>query len=185
MTDTTRGGRQRDEFLAGTVEHVLRNGVATLSLRPLATALGTSDRMLLYYFRSRDELLAAVLRAAGARLQETLEQALPAGPVPPAQLFDQMWTVLRAPDVEPHLRLYVEVAGLAVRDREPYRAAAAAVAGQWRDWLAARLTVPGPERAATAAGLLIVLDGLLLARFVAEPELAESAGRWLRAHLVR
>ena len=58
-----RPGRpeQRAALLDGVVEHVLREGVATLSLRPLAAALGTSDRMLLYYFGTRDKLLVAAL----------------------------------------------------------------------------------------------------------------------------
>src|SRR3712207_9449230 len=88
---TAREPGQREAYLAGAVEHVLREGVTTLSLRPLAAALGTSDRMLLYYFGSRDELLAAVLGAVGEQLQAGLAAALPDGAVPPGRLLPVLW----------------------------------------------------------------------------------------------
>ncbi|HXV94172.1 MAG TPA: TetR family transcriptional regulator [Pseudonocardia sp.] len=184
MAGTTSGGaQQREAFLAGAVEHVLRHGVATLSLRPLAAALGTSDRMLLYYFRSRDELLAAVLAAVGEQLRAGLEQALPPEPVAPATLLERAWAALRTPAAEPHLRLYVEVSGLAARGLEPYGAMASQVARQWLDWTAARLDVPVDERTAAAAGLLTLLDGLLLVRFVASDAVATDAVAWLAPRL--
>jgi AcrR family transcriptional regulator len=178
----TSGG-QRETFLDGAVAHVLVQGVATLSLRPLAAALGTSDRMLLYYFHSRDELLAAVLARVGDQLRVGLEEALPPDRLAPAALVDRAWAALREPAAEPHRRLYVEVSGLAARGREPYRAVAAQVARQWLDWIEARLDVPAGERASAAAGLLTVLDGLLLVRFVASQESAAAAFGWLAPRL--
>lgn len=170
---------QRDALLAGAVDHVLHHGVATLSLRPLAAALGTSDRMLLYYFHTRDELLLAVLDAVGTQLQIGFETALGSDPLPPAALLRQAWSALQSPVAEPHLRLYVEVSGLAARGREPFRTVAAAVAQRWLAWVSARVEVPESERPAAAAGVLTVLDGLLLARFAGSEELATRAADWL------
>lgn len=183
MAGTSRNGvRQRDTLLAGAVEHVLSHGVSTLSLRPLAAAIGTSDRMLLYYFHSRDELITAVLGAVGEQLEASLVEALPPEPVAPAVLLERVWTVLQAPSAEPHLRLYLEVAGVAARGREPYRTAAAAVADRWLAWISARLDVPDQERSEAASGLLTLLDGLLLVRFVASGQTATEALRWLKTH---
>lgn len=176
---SARGAGQRDAFLAGAVDHVLRHGVATLSLRPLAAALGTSDRMLLYYFGTREALLDAVLGAVGAQLRARLEGALPPRPLPPDVLFAHTWQVLAGPDAEPYLRLSIEISGLAARGQEPFRAAAAAVFGSWLEWTAARLDVPAAERPAAAAGLLALLDGLLLTRFVAGDAVAARAAGWL------
>ena len=179
----TRGSGQRDAFLDGAVDHVLRHGVATLSLRPLAAALGTSDRMLLYYFGTREALLDAVLDAAGARLQARLEGALPARPLPPDALIEHSWRLLAEPGAEGFLRLSVEISGLAARGQEPFRTAAAAVFTSWLEWVAARLDVAEAERPAAAAGLLALLDGLLLTRFVAGEAVAERAAGWLRGAL--
>src|SRR3712207_6897642 len=109
MSATRGRPEQREAFLSGAVEHVLRHGVATLSLRPLAAALGTSDRMLLYYFGSREQLLTAVLGAVGEQLQTQFAAPLPADPVSPAALVRGLATALQAPAAESSLRLYVEV----------------------------------------------------------------------------
>lgn len=170
---------QREALLAGLLEHVLREGVATLSLRPLAAALGTSDRMLLYYFGTRDGLLVAVLGAVGEQLQTGLAAALPGDPVPPARLLADAWAALQAPEVEAHLRLYMEISGLAVRDREPFRSVVAQVAEGWLQWVAQRLDVPPDQRQAAAAGVLALVDGLLLTRFATCPGQADQASAWL------
>jgi AcrR family transcriptional regulator len=69
----------RDALLAGAIEHFARNGVGDTSLRALAEAIGTSHRMLIYHFGSREGLLAAVVDAveqgARATLARTVEQA--------------------------------------------------------------------------------------------------------------
>ena len=177
------GGRgrpeQREAFLSGAVEHVLRHGVATLSLRPLAAALGTSDRMLLYYFGTREQLLTAVLGTVGERLQAQFVATLPADPVSPAALLRGLATALQEPAAEASLRLYVEVSGLAARGQEPHRTVAAAVAEGWSSWLGSRLDVPDGERADAAAGVLAVVDGLLLVHFLAPGQAADRAAGWL------
>ena len=183
MSGTRGRPEQYEAFLSGAVEHVLRHGVATLSLRPLAAALGTSDRMLLYYFGSREQLLTAVLGVVGERLQAQLAAALPADPVPPATLLQQLAGALQDPATELSLRLYVEVSGLAARGHEPHRTVAAAVAEGWLSWLKERLDVPDGERADAAAGVLAVVDGLLLVRFLVPGQTADRAVGWLTEQL--
>ena len=62
MPSSSNGGG-RERLLAGAIEHVAEHGVGNLSLRGLAAALGTSHRMLIYHFGSRDGLLIEVIRA--------------------------------------------------------------------------------------------------------------------------
>ncbi len=180
-----RDSGQRAAHLAGAVEHVLREGVATLSLRPLAAALGTSDRMLLYYFGTRDELLSAVLDAVGEQLQTGLTAALPDGPVPPGRLLPALWASLEDSGAAAHVRLYLEVSGLAARGRQPFADLARRVAEDWLSWVGPRLDVPDHERAAAAAGLLAALDGVLLVDAVAGRERARAAAGWLGGRLGR
>src|SRR5690349_315476 len=51
---------RRAELTDGALRYVLEQGLVGLSLRPLAAALGTSDRMLIYHFGSKDALVTAV-----------------------------------------------------------------------------------------------------------------------------
>lgn len=52
---------KRRELLDQVRQYVIRNGLVDLSLRPLARALGTSDRMLLYYFGTKERMIADAL----------------------------------------------------------------------------------------------------------------------------
>ena len=169
---------QREAFLRGAVAHVQAGGVATLSLRPLAAALGTSDRMLLYYFGSRDALVHAVLERAGAGLLGALDEALPAGRVPPADLLAALWAVAGSGAAEPALRLYVEVLGLAAARSEPFATSARRLAQAWLAALVERLDVAEAARGEAAAGVLATLDGLLLLRLAVDEGTADAAARW-------
>ncbi|KRD09643.1 hypothetical protein ASE48_06340 [Mycobacterium sp. Root265] len=55
---------KRAELLDGVIGYLQEHGVADMSLAPMAEALGTSKRMLLYYFGDRGELLAQALNAS-------------------------------------------------------------------------------------------------------------------------
>ena len=178
MTSTSPGD-QREVFLDGLVAYVLEHGVGTLSLRPLAAALGTSDRMLLYYFGTREQLLVAVLERVTQQLHGALAAAVPAEPIPPHRLLEQLFAAAAAPDLRAPLRLYVEISGLTAQGREPFASAARGIAEAWLQWTADRLDVPAPQRPAAAAGLLAAVDGLLLVTFVVGDDVAQQAGGWL------
>jgi len=52
----------KQEIIDKTIEYILQNGIYTLSLRPLAKSMGTSDRMILYYFKTKEELIHFVIK---------------------------------------------------------------------------------------------------------------------------
>ncbi len=62
----------RERLLEATVEHLARHGIGETSLRGIAEAIGTSHRMLIYHFGSREGLLAEVTRAVEARRREVM-----------------------------------------------------------------------------------------------------------------
>ena len=68
---------RRESLLDQVTDHVLQYGLIGLTLRPVAAAIGTSDRMLLYHFRSRDELVAAAVARTSDRGVAAID-ALPA-----------------------------------------------------------------------------------------------------------
>ena len=57
------------ELLDAIVGYLVKHGVAELSLRPLAKAVGSSPRVLLYYFGSKEELLTKAIRRLRERQQ--------------------------------------------------------------------------------------------------------------------
>lgn len=165
-----RAGDRREELLAGAVDYVLDRGLAGLSLRPLAAALGTSDRMLVYYFTGRDQLVAAVLERTAARLQHLLEEALPPHPAPPGQVLGLALAAAGQSPARDLLRLWVQVAGLAAQGDPTCLATARTVTAGWLAWLTDRLDSPPAQRQPTAAALLVIIDGLVLQAVLGQDE---------------
>jgi AcrR family transcriptional regulator len=105
----------RDRLLTATVEYVAAHGIGDLSLRQLAAALGTSHRMLVYHFGSKEGLLVEVVRA----VEERQRQALAAldDDLPPADQARQIWRRLADPSMWPQERLFFELYGQALQGR--------------------------------------------------------------------
>jgi AcrR family transcriptional regulator len=149
-------------------EHLLREGLAGASLRALAQAAGTSDRMLLYYFADKDEILTATLEHIAAELAALLDAA-GAGTVrrPYPVLLAECATAFQQPDFQPFMWLWLEIAAAAARGQEPHRGIAGRIADGFLAWGEARLDVADEaERAAQAALLLATVDGLALLQAV-------------------
>lgn len=123
---------------------MLQHGLIGLSLRPLAAALGTSDRMLLYHFGTKDELVAALLRHSNDRSVAELD-ALPASAGLRAAVHD-LWTAMRSPTLQPCARLYVEASALGLLGREPYASVVHEGNATWMEALVAHLVRSGVPR---------------------------------------
>ncbi|MFJ8623409.1 TetR/AcrR family transcriptional regulator [Kitasatospora sp. NPDC093550] len=154
---------RRERTLARATDHVLAHGLAALNLRPLAAALGTSPRMLLYDFGSKQELVAAVLAEARRRGAARLAGCPPRATGTPAQRLRGIWAWLSAPERAPFVRLFFEVHAdlLAHPEHDPDRARAVT---DWFDTLGAvfRDVTEGQDDTATPTLLMAVLRGLLL-----------------------
>lgn len=174
---------QRAALLAGAVDHVLQHGMTRLSLRPLAADLGTSDRMLLYYFGTRDGLVVALLTEVGEQLRSHLASGVPSRPASPADVLTEVWAAASRPAADPYLRLYLEVTSLAARGEEPYRSVAGGLTEAWLSWFESRLDLPAAERRPAALGVLAAVDGLLLLRHAVSAEAAATAADWLTTEL--
>ena len=172
--ETSERGR-RAELLAGATAWAVEHGLGSLSLRPLARALGTSDRMLVYYFGSKDELVAAIAGEAADALAAALPAVDPAHPPASAAAWlADSWALLGDPGVRPALALLFELDSQAVRDAGAPRAAARLVAEHGAlvvDDALATLGVPAARResgfTALVAGALV---GLVLDALVSGPE---------------
>jgi AcrR family transcriptional regulator len=66
----------RDELLARCIAWFAEHGVGDTSLRTLAAGVGTSHRMLIYHFGSREGLLAAVVESVELTERSMLERLL-------------------------------------------------------------------------------------------------------------
>ncbi len=154
---------RREALLDRLVAHVLAHGLPNSSLRPLAAAAGTSDRMLIYYFGDKAGLIAAILERGAAQLGEQLDALLGSSPRPVAQLADELHAARRDPVLWPYLRLWLEMAALAAHGDAVCRRVGEAVGRGFVTWTAARLDLPdGPDKARAAARLVRDVDAAAL-----------------------
>jgi AcrR family transcriptional regulator len=149
-----RETKRRTALAEAATDHVLEHGLIGLSLRPLAAALGTSDRMLLYHFADKDDLVASVLRVATHRSVQEVRSLAGAPDVTAA--VHTLWRAMTVPPLEQCQRLYVEAAALGLLGREPYAGVVREANEAWVAALVAFLRRSGcpPERAGRAVVLL-------------------------------
>ena len=164
MTEPSSGPSSRDRLLAATVEHVARHGLADLSLRALATAIGTSHRMLIYHFGSKEGLLAEVVATVEAGQRQVMAD-LAATDEPTHLAVRRFWRGLTDPSVREHERLFFEVVAQALQGRPGTERLRETLVEPWLDVVAAdgvRRGLP-PDVARTQARLgMAVTRGLLL-----------------------
>jgi len=104
-------GRQRQpqirqRLLDACTDYSLQNGLPD-RLGPLATAAGTSSRMLIYHFGTRDGLLREVLGKARQRQVEAFTDLLRVRPDEPyPATLGHAWSAMTGPDGLPYLRMF-------------------------------------------------------------------------------
>ncbi len=111
--------RLRDDLLERIVDYVSKNGISDLQLRPLAETVKSSPRGLLYHFGSKEALITAVLERAAKR-QRAIFETLPRNPDSYAETVRAAWSVMSRPQNEGLFRLFFEIYGLALQDRERF-----------------------------------------------------------------
>src|SRR5215510_9321091 len=94
-------------------ERTLEHRISS-DLRPLARALDTSPRMLLYDFGSKDRLVHEILAEIRRRERSMLDADV--------HTLDEVWRWISAPERTPFLRLFFEtyVAALGRDEAQPF-----------------------------------------------------------------
>lgn len=167
----------KEEILAGALECALDDGLSQLTYGRVAERLRISDRIVVYYFPSKEELIAAVIAAMGLQLQDKLAAAFRNRVSGHLELAAIAWPVLATPDADRIFSLFFEANGLAAVGRSPYRALVPSLVEAWIDWVADFVegtTTYGRREAETA---IAVIDGLLLLRLLVGPKAADRAAR--------
>jgi AcrR family transcriptional regulator len=162
------GSARKQELLEAAYRYVLANGLADMSLRPLAKAIGSSPRVLLFLFGSKEGLIRALLARAREDELGYLEQLRGARGNRDGLggAGREVWSWLAAPAHRALLALWVEgYARSLLGEPGPWAEFGRDTVGDWLRLLAERQPV---QRRTTQAGeaertlLLAVLRGALL-----------------------
>lgn len=155
----------RDRLLGAVVEHLGAHGLGDTSLRGLASAVGTSHRMLLYHFDTRRGLLEAVSRAVERRQRDAFAVMLAEPDASPVEVMWAMYHRLVDPGLWPQERLFFELYARALRGGTDAEGFLPEVVEAWIAPLAelfGRLGLGEAEARAEARLALATSRGLLL-----------------------
>lgn len=153
----------RDEILAAAVEAVEQEGLSTLTFGRLAKRIGISDRIIVYYFPSKSDLITSTISTISAGLIDILDDAFGDEPQPPPDLVTRAWPILAASSNESVFRAFFELVGLSGARIEPYATLAPQLLNAWATWLVPHIEVPdGSSAEAEAYRIMATIDGLLI-----------------------
>jgi AcrR family transcriptional regulator len=174
----------RETLLPLLMGHVLAHGLGQASLRPLAKAAGTSDRMLIYHFGSKEALVADLLTHIAGVYAAMLDAAI-AGSAPPATRRALLARILAQngdPAMQPFMLLWWEIVAGSARDLPGFRAAAQAMVTKLLGWLEAQMPAGDPDPAGGARFLLTAIEGAAMLAAVGHADTAQdgllAGGLW-------
>jgi AcrR family transcriptional regulator len=109
--DGTDASPRRRELARRAYEYVLEHGLAELSLRPLAEAIGTSAGVLMFLFGSKDGMVRAILAEAKADELAVLDEVRATSDADLVAVAANVWAWLAGPEHARVLTLWVEAYG--------------------------------------------------------------------------
>jgi AcrR family transcriptional regulator len=154
--------KQREVLIEKALEYLLEHGLAELSLRPLAGKIGTSARLLVYHFGSKDNLVATVMSEVQAQIQHSFS-ASKGSPLmrPGIGIMRDFWDWTIHPVNIRYMRLLFEVQILAIQNPAKYARYLENISSSWLELIEGILP-PSKDNRAIATLCVSIIDGLLL-----------------------
>lgn len=139
---------------------VLSDGLGAMGLRGLAKALDTSDRMLLYYFGTKDALVVAVIGRIVARLLDATSSAADEASPPDVFLLRAL-AMAQTRDIRPFMNVLSDVIARGGQGEAPYDSLASDLVSRWLDFIRARV-VGADQDLSLAPAILAIVEGVAL-----------------------
>jgi AcrR family transcriptional regulator len=174
----------REELLKRAIAYISERGISDLSLRELGSAIGSSHRMLLHHFGSREGLWVAVIRAVEAQQRASLPELLPDPVADPAGAMRAWWRHISDPSLWPNERLFFELYGQALQGRPGTEELLEGIVDSWLPPIVAINMASGMDEATATAHARLgvaVTRGLLLDLLATRDHAAVDAAmeRWI------
>lgn len=150
---TTQGTPARDALLASVIDAIGRNGLGARSLRDLASDAGTSHRMLIHHFGSREGLLVAIVTEVEARQADVLRPLSGT----PDEIVAAVWKSVADPALWRFERLFFECYARGAQGEEPFDRLIPALVENWLSDLKGRARDQARLALAVIRGLLLDL----------------------------
>lgn len=156
---------RRAALLEAAIAYVAAHGLTDLSLRRLAAELGTSHRMLIHHFGSKEGLWVAIVEEVERRQLATVAEIVPDPSLAFGDAMRAWWRHISDPSLWPNERLFFEVYGQALQGRVHTTELLEGIVDRWLDPIAEAGMELGLDRETARASArlgIAVTRGLLL-----------------------
>ena len=147
------------ELLEQAIEYVVKHGLTGLSLRPLAKAIGSSPRVLLYYFGSKEALVAQMFAHLRGRQLAAITCLNEQTYVHPTDACRAGWAMMSSPQHLPVYTLFFETYAYALRNRKDHGAFLRHAIEDWLGFIEAPALADGASAKHARRYATIVLAG--------------------------
>jgi AcrR family transcriptional regulator len=151
--------RRPVELLDAINGYLMKHGVSDLSLRPLAKAVGSSPRVLLYHFGSKEAMIDRVLAHIREQQRTRYARMSPASAFPVSAGCREIWQNMTAPESESGFRLFFEVYSLALRHPRRFAGFLRNTVEDWLEFMVTPMCRDGYRRDDSRALATVVLAG--------------------------
>ena len=162
---STRHAARRREVMDDAIQYIFANGLADLSIRPMAEAMGISHRTLLHHFGSKDDMIVKVLSEVRQRELDQLKQRTLDAAQDPLAIMDSAWAYAAKESRLSFWRSFFEIYGIALKNPDRYTDFLDSIVAAWLPMLSSAVTKAGvAETKAMAIATLMQasLRGLIL-----------------------
>ena len=158
----------RNKILAAISSHLLETGVAGASLRPMAAAANTTDRLLIYHFGNKEKLLFEVMEQLAIELATKLNNKISRTVFKNKnELINFVMELMQSAEFKPYAHIWLEIVANAARNQPAYVSVSRTITDIFYHWVSAHHSGSKDEvfEILTTIEGLMVLDAVNCLRF--------------------
>ena len=153
---------KKNDYLVEISKFMLIHGISSCSLKKMAEAASTSDRMLMHYFKDKDEIVLLALK----RISQDMFQLLDHGPKHEfafEEFVPFLIQSIKNTQYKPYFDIWFELVHLASNGKEPYRAISEEIGKTYWHWILSSSKPAANEDKERMASLLFAfIEGCVL-----------------------
>lgn len=143
-------------------KYILENGIKIASLRNMAEAASTSDRMLLHYFKDKEEIMTLTLAFITEKFIEILEKTR-VKKMSFKDLMPYLYGSIKTIELKPYIRLCLELISLSANKDEPYYSIARQIGDTFYEWIDKAIIIKDHnEREEILSMALVTVEGFVV-----------------------
>lgn len=166
---------KRQLLIENVANYIIENGIKSSSLRNIAEAISTSNRMLLHYFEDKEELMTVTLEYITNNFLEIIEGAR-TEKMSFNNLMPYLYHALKMEEIRPYTKLCLELISLSAKKEEPYYSIARKIGEIFSNWIENAMEIAQNEDKEEKLALaLVIIEGFVVLNALDYDEKIENA----------